>query len=46
MIGNSQEISQWLWNQDREKTFEIKEYKKKKKLKCKFLLLGTTSKTC
>lgn len=32
MIGNSQEITMWLFNQDREKTFEIKEYKKKRSL--------------
>lgn len=32
MIGNAQAISQWLWNQDREKTFEIKEYKSKRTL--------------
>jgi hypothetical protein len=27
MIGNCQEISQWLWLQDREQLFEIKEFK-------------------
>ena len=27
MIGNSQEISQWLWCQNREQLFEIKEFK-------------------
>lgn len=32
MVGNSQEISQWLWVQDREQLFEIKEYKKKRSL--------------
>ena len=32
MIGCSQEISQWLWTQDREKIFEIKEYKKHRTL--------------
>ena len=32
MIGNSQEISQWLWCQDREQLFEIKPYKKKRSL--------------
>lgn len=32
MIGNSQEISQWLWRQDREQLFEIKEYKKHRTL--------------
>ena len=32
MIGNSQEISQWLWSQDREKIFEIKEHKEHRTL--------------
>ena len=32
MIGNSQQISQWLWNQPREKIFEIKEHKQKRSL--------------
>jgi hypothetical protein len=32
MIGNSQEISQWLWNQDREKLFEVKEFKQHRTL--------------
>lgn len=32
MIGTSQEIVQWLFNQDREKVFEIKEHKKKRSL--------------
>ncbi len=32
MIGTGQEISQWLWNKDREQLFEIKEYKKKRSL--------------
>ncbi len=27
MIGTSQEIGKWLWEQDREKIFEIKEFK-------------------
>ena len=27
MIGNSKEITNYLWNQDREKLFEIKEFK-------------------
>ena len=30
MIGNAQAISQWLWLQDREKLFEIKEHKPKR----------------
>ena len=30
MIGNAQAISQWLWLQDREKLFEIKEHKAKR----------------
>lgn len=32
MIGNSQEIIQWLFNQDREKIFDIKEHKEKRSL--------------
>ena len=32
MIGNAQTISQWLWTQDREKIFEIKEHKPKRSL--------------
>ena len=32
MIGNSQEIIQWLFEQDREKQFTIKEYKTKRSL--------------
>ena len=32
MIGTSQEISQWLWQQDREQLFEIKEFKKHRTL--------------
>ena len=32
MIGNSQEINQWLWCQDRETIFEIKEFKKHRTL--------------
>ena len=32
MIGNSQEISQWLWCQDREAIFEIKEFKQHRTL--------------
>lgn len=32
MIGNSQEIIQWLFNQDREKLFDIKEHKEKRSL--------------
>lgn len=32
MIGNSQEIVKWLFEQDREKTFEIKEHKEKRSL--------------
>lgn len=31
MTGKPQEIIQWLWNQEREKTFEIKEHKETKK---------------
>ncbi len=32
MIGNSQEIVKWLFDQDREKQFEIKEHKEKRSL--------------
>lgn len=32
MIGNSQEIIQWLFNQSREKQYTIKEYKAKRSL--------------
>lgn len=32
MIGDSQAIIQWLFNQDRDKIFEIKEYKEKRSL--------------
>lgn len=32
MIGKAEELVQWLWNQDREKIFEIKEHKEKRSL--------------
>lgn len=32
MIGNSQEIIQWLFQQDRDKVFEVKEHKEKRSL--------------
>lgn len=32
MIGNSKEIMDWLWQQDKEKLFEVKEYKEKRSL--------------
>lgn len=32
MVGSSEEIIRWLFNQDREKKFEIKEHKKKRSL--------------
>ena len=32
MIGKAEELVQWLWNQDREKVFEIKEHKEKRSL--------------
>lgn len=32
MIGNSSEIKQWLYLQDKDKLFEIKEYKEKRSL--------------
>ncbi len=32
MIGNQLKIIQWLYNQDRDKLFEIKEYKEKRSL--------------
>ena len=32
MTGNAQEIINWLFNQEKDKTFEIKEYKEKRSL--------------
>ena len=32
MIGKVEQINQWLWNQDREKIFEIKEFKERRTL--------------
>ena len=32
MIGNQLQIIEWLYNQDRDKKFEIKEYKEKRSL--------------
>ena len=32
MIGKAEQINQWLWNQDREKIFEIKEFKEHRTL--------------
>lgn len=32
MIGNAQEVIQWLFNQDSDKRFEIKEYREKRSL--------------
>lgn len=32
MIGNSQEIIQWLFQQDRDEVFEVKEHKEKRSL--------------
>ena len=32
MIGKAEELVRWLWNQDREKVFEIKEHKEKRSL--------------
>lgn len=32
MIGSAEDIVQWLWQQDRDKTFEIKEHKEKRSL--------------
>lgn len=32
MIGKAEQINQWLWCQDREKIFEIKEHKEKRSL--------------
>lgn len=32
MIGNAEDIIKWLFSQDREKTFEIKEHKEKRSL--------------
>ena len=32
MIGNAEELVRWLWNQDRNKVFEIKEHKERRSL--------------
>ena len=32
MTGNAEELVRWLWNQDRDKLFEIKEHKEKRSL--------------
>lgn len=32
MIGKAEELVRWLWNQDRDKLFEIKEHKQKRSL--------------
>lgn len=32
MVGNAEQIVKWLFTQDREKTFEVKEYKQKRSL--------------
>lgn len=32
MIGKAEELVRWLWNQDREKVYEIKEHKEKRSL--------------
>jgi len=32
MIGKTKELLEWLWEQDKDKIFEIKEYKKKRSL--------------
>ena len=43
MIGNPQEIIQWLFDQDKNKKFEIKEYHKKRSLNanaCAWALIG------
>ena len=32
MIGSPEDIVQWLWQQDRDKIFEIKEHKEKRSL--------------
>ena len=32
MIGKAEELVRWLWNQNREKVFEIKEHKEKRSL--------------
>jgi hypothetical protein len=32
MIGNAEKIIRWLFNQDRDKRFEVKEYKEKRSL--------------
>lgn len=38
MIGNPQECMSWLFNQDREKLFEIKEHKEKRSLNANAML--------
>lgn len=43
MIGTPEELSRYLWSLDKEKQYEIKEYKKKRSLNCNaycWLLLG------
>lgn len=43
MVGNQIEIIKWLYNQDRDKKFEIKEYKEKRSLNANayaWLLIG------
>lgn len=32
MVGNAEQIVKWLFTQDREKTFEVKEYRQKRSL--------------
>ena len=32
MIGSAEDVIQWLWQQDRDKTFEIKEHREKRSL--------------
>ena len=38
MIGKAEELVKWLFSQDREKVFEIKEYKEKRSLNANALL--------
>ena len=38
MIGKAEELVQWLFNQDREKLYEVKEYKQKRSLNANALL--------
>lgn len=38
MIGKTKDILEWLWEQDKDKLFEVKEYKKKRSLNTNYYL--------